>query len=183
MWTLPLFLAISIETLRSSCGAGLCLGHVSLKSADPNDDPVCVFNYLKDPRDMAEMVDAYRTGLELLMQPSFDKYRGKAVIVAANHPHETDADIVAFLRSNCGTDYHPCGTCMMGGDDVVGAVVDGQLRVRGVDGLRVIDASVMPMIPSGNLNAPTQMIALKASDFIKAGVEQLPAEAPEYDII
>ncbi len=79
----------------------------------------------------------------------------------------TDADIEAFIRQQAFTLYHPVGTCRMGSDD--DAVVDPQLRVRGVDGLRVIDASVMPVIPRGNTNAPTIMVAERAADLVRAG--------------
>ena len=155
-------------------------GAITLRSADPADDPVALFNYLQDPRDMAEMVDGYRTGMELLQQPALAEFRGAAAIAARNHPKETDADIEQFVRANSGTDYHPCGTCRMGGaegDEM--AVVDGEMRVRGVGGLYVVDASVMPAIPSGNLNAPTQMIAMRGADFIR-GAPQMAAERPGY---
>lgn len=155
-------------------------GRITLRSADPRADPVARFDYFEDPRDMAEMVDGYRTGMELLQQPALDAFRGLAALAADTHPAETDADIERWVRRTSGTDYHPCGTCRMGGSEGdESAVVDGQLRVRGVDGLHVVDASVMPAIVSGNLNAPTQMIAMRGADFIR-GVEQMPAERPSF---
>ena len=90
---------------------------------------------------------------------------------------QSDKDILAFLRANIETDYHPCGTCRMGHDDM--AVVDAELKVHGIEGLRVVDASVMPRVTSANLNAPTQMIAARAADFI-LGNEQLPAEQARF---
>ena len=88
-----------------------------------------------------------------------------------------EAGNMDLVRKTATTDYHPCGTCKMGNDEM--AVVDQELRVRGVDGLRVVDASVMPDIISGNLNAPTQMIAERAADFIM-GKPALPAEYARF---
>lgn len=106
--------------------------------------------------------------MDLLQQPSFDKYRGNRALPA---PSEVDVDCVTsvtdFVRRTSTTDYHPCGTCKMGKASDVMAVVDAEMKVHGVDGLRVVDASVMPRVVSGNLNAPTQMIAERASDFIR----------------
>ena len=153
-------------------------GAVRLQSADPRDDPLALFNYLEDDRDVAELVDGFRTAQDLLRQPAFDPFRGPLALPSAEL--QSDAEVEAFVRASSGTDYHPCGTCRMGGDESdEGVVVDGQLRVRGVTGLHVVDASVMPDIVSGNLNAPTQMIALKAADFIR-GVEQLPPQRPQF---
>eukprot|EP00937_MAST-01D_sp_MAST-1D-sp2_P006751 g6751.t1 len=167
-------------------------GAVTLRSADPRAAPRALFNYLSDPRDLAELVDAYRTAHDLLRQPSFDTFRGPLALPAGGCDPRSDEEIGAFVRATLGTDYHPCGTCRMGGDgarggadgsdgdgDGDGVVVDGELRVRGVEGLRVVDASVFPQIVSGNLNAPTQMLALKAASYIR-GVAQLPPERPRY---
>lgn len=153
-------------------------GAVTLRSADPQDRPAVQFNYLSDPRDVAELVDGYKTAHTLLQQPAFDAFRGPLALPRA--PPADDAEIERFVRATSGTDYHPCGTCRMGGDDAdEGVVVDGELRVRGIKRLRVVDASVLPEVVSGNLNAPTQMIALRAAHWIR-GAEQLPPERPSF---
>jgi len=99
---------------------------------------------------------------ELVSQPAFATLRGERIAPA---PEVTfDRDIDQWIRNTASTDYHPSCSCRMGNDDQ--AVVDSELKVHGIDGLRVVDASVMPEIVSGNLNAPTQMIAARAADFI-----------------
>lgn len=115
---------------------------------------------------------------ELLTQPTFDEFRGERINPAPEA--KTDSELEAWVRGYSSTDYHPCGTCRMGHDDL--AVVDGQLRVHGVDHLRVVDASVMPDIVSGNLNAPTQMIGERAADYI-LGKQQLPAEQASFHFL
>ena len=109
-----------------------------------------------------------RAARDLIRQPAFDALRGAEIMPGDDAT--SDADILAFLRSAVETDYHPCATCRMGTDAM--AVVDGEMRVHGIEGLRVVDASVMPQVISANLNAPTQMIAARAADFI-LGKEQL----------
>ena len=104
---------------------------------------------------------------------SVDPYRGEEKGPTADA--RTDDEIEAAIRALTETDYHPCGTCRMGnGRD---AVVDGELRVHGLEGLRVVDASVMPQVISGNLNAPTQMIAARAADFILGNAQLAPFHA------
>jgi choline dehydrogenase len=100
---------------------------------------------------------------ELFAQPAFDAYRGAPIFPSRNDL--SDSELIAFIRAKAETVYHPVGTCRMGNGD--GAVVDPELRVRGVDGLRVVDASVMPNLPGGNTNAPTIMIAERAADLIR----------------
>ena len=137
-------------------------GEIKLLSADPAHRPTAHFNYLSDSFDTGEMIEAVKKIRELISQPAFDEFRGKEL-----HPGPdvvSDNGIESFVRTEASTDYHPSCTCRMGVDD--GAVVDEEMRVHGVDNLRVVDASVMPNIASGNLNAPTQMIALRAADFI-----------------
>lgn len=137
-------------------------GELKLHSNDPQDKPAAHFNYLSDPHDITEMKQAYRSMQDILQQPAFDEFRGSRISPTPDVTSERD--IEAWIRATASTDYHPCCTCRMGTDD--GAVVDEQLAVRGLQGLHVVDASVMPDIVSGNLNAPTQMIAERASDFI-----------------
>ena len=99
---------------------------------------------------------------KILSQPSLTKHAGKEV--GPGYDKQSDEELNEYIRSNAETAYHPCGTCKMGVDDM--AVVDENLKVKGIQNLRVVDASVMPEIPSANLNAPTLMIAEKASDLI-----------------
>src|SRR3546814_6113299 len=106
------------------------------------------------------MVECARISLDIFAQKAFDDYRG-APIFPARLPRN-DAELVEFVRAKAETVYHPVGTCRMGSDDA--AVVDPQLRVRGIEGLRVVDASVMPTLPTGNTNAPTIMIAERRSE-------------------
>ncbi|HCL93816.1 MAG TPA: choline dehydrogenase [Gammaproteobacteria bacterium] len=153
-------------------------GEVKLRSDDPHDRPASHFNYMSHPDDTRELVEALKVMQELLTQPAFDEFRGERINPAPEA--KTDRELEAWVRGYSSTDYHPCGTCRMGHDDL--AVVDGQLRVHGVDHLRVVDASVMPDIVSGNLNAPTQMIGERAADYI-LDKEQLPAEQASFHFL
>ena len=156
--------ALHIDQLRPQS-----TGRITLKSADPREKPLLNFNYLSVPSDLQELVEGVRKARQLVAQPAFDGLRGAEQAPTAGA--ESDADIARAVRSLTGTDYHPCGSCRMGmGPD---AVVDAELRVHGIEGLRVVDASVMPRVISANLNAPTQMIAARAADFI-LGRDQLP---------
>ena len=140
-------------------------GRIALASNRVADKPRIEANYLSDPDgfDLRMMVECARVSRDLLAQPAFDPYRGKPIHPARNDL--SDAELVDFIRAKAETVYHPVGTCRMGSD--ADAVVDPRLRVRGVDGLRVVDASVMPTLPSGNTNAPTIMIAERAADMIQ----------------
>ncbi len=142
----------------------LSRGEVTLASADPLDRPVIDFNYLSEPDDTADAAIAgVRWNLRILYAKAFDDIRGEEV--APGVTARSDAEIESFVRRTASTTWHPAGTCKMGNDDM--AVVDDQLRVRGVEGLRVVDASIMPTIVSGNTHAPTVMIAEKAADLIR----------------
>jgi len=140
-------------------------GQLTLASNRAGDKPRIEANYLGDADgfDLKVMVECAKLSLDLLAQKAFDPYRG-APIFPARMP-TSEAEWVAFVRTRAETVYHPVGTCRMGSD--ADAVVDPQLRVRGVDGLRVVDASVMPTLPGGNTNAPTIMIAERASDLVR----------------
>ncbi len=142
-------------------------GRVTLASHRAGDRPLIDPNYLGDPEgfDLKMMVECAKLSLELLAQKAFAPYRGAPIFPKALP--RSEADFIAFVRQRAETVYHPVGTCRMGSDEA--AVVDPLLRVRGVDGLRVVDASVMPDLPGGNTNAPTIMIAERAADLIKAG--------------
>ncbi len=151
-------------------------GEVRLASADPLGPPRVQFNYMSHADDWAEMRACVRLTREVFAQPAFDPWRGREL--APGEEAQSDGEIDAFVRETVQSAYHPCGTCRMGADDM--AVVDPELRVRGMDGLRVVDSSVMPAITTGNLNAPTIMIAEKAADMIR-GRPPLPSSgAPFY---
>ena len=139
-------------------------GRITLASNRASDKPRIQADYLTDAGgfDLAMMVECAKVSREILAQPAFDAFRGAPIYPARDDL--TDAELVAFIRAKAETVYHPVGTCRMGSDDA--AVVDPQLRVRGVDALRVVDASVMPTLPGGNTNAPTIMIAERAADLI-----------------
>ncbi len=156
--------ALHIDQLRPKSR-----GHVTLKSEDPSAKPIMHFNYLSDPHDVKEMVEGIHKARDLIAQRAFDEFRG--VEIDPGPDVKTDKDIERAVRNMTTTDFHPCSTCRMGND--AGAVVDPELRVHGIEGLRVVDASVMPQIISANLNAPTQMIASRAADYI-LGKPQLP---------
>jgi choline dehydrogenase-like flavoprotein len=140
-------------------------GYLALRCADPAQAPAIHPNYLAEEEDLELMIAGVRIARAIVNAPPFDTCRGRPVFPAAAEPAR--ADIIEFIRSKGETIYHPIGTCRMGVDD--GSVVDRELRVRGVDGLRVVDASVMPTLVSGNTNAPTIMIAEKIADAIRGG--------------
>jgi choline dehydrogenase len=150
------------------------LGRVTLRSADPAAAPSICFNYLADPQDREDLRTAVRLTREILKQSALTPYRGEELNPGA--ATQSDADIDAWVRRNVETCYHPVGTCRMG-VDARSAVVDSECRVHGVAGLRVVDASIMPAIVSGNTNAPTIMIAEKVSDLLR-GKPGLPRETP-----
>ncbi len=137
-------------------------GSITLNSANPIDKPAAHFNYLSKTHDLQELVEGYRKINELVMQPAFIAFRGDRTDPAPEI--KSAREIENWIRQTASTDFHPCCTCRMGNDD--NSVVDAEMKVHGIEGLRVVDASVMPQIVSGNLNAPTQMIAARAADFI-----------------
>ena len=139
-------------------------GSIKLKSRDPKDHPLIDPNYLATELDRVGMRDCVKTNREIVNQSSFDPYRGEAV--NPDSSIQTDAEIDAFLRAKLETIYHPTSTCKMGTEDDKMAVVDNETRVIGIQNLRVVDASIMPSVVSGNTNAPTMMIAEKAADSI-----------------
>ncbi len=141
-------------------------GQLHLRSADPAASMAIHAGYLSDPEghDLARMIEAAKMSREILAQPAFTPYRGNGVF-PESEPRD-DAEWESFIRRKAETIYHPVGTCRMGLDER--AVVDSELRVRGVTGLRVVDASVMPALPTGNTNAPTIMIAERAAALMLA---------------
>ena len=140
-------------------------GRIALVSNRASDKPRIEGNYLSDTEgfDLKMMIECAKLSRELLAQKAFDAYRGAPIFPARSDL--SDSELIAFIRAKAETVYHPVGTCRMGSDDK--SVIDPQLRVRGVDGLRVVDASVMPTPPTGNTNAPTIMIAERAADLIR----------------
>jgi choline dehydrogenase len=138
-------------------------GSIRLRSADPLAPPAIHANYLTQSADVAPLVAGVRLSRRLAATRAFAEFRGPETLPGA--AVTDDAGLAAYLRARAETLYHPVGTCRMGADAT--AVVDPRLRVRGVEGLRVVDASVMPLIPGGNTNAPTIMIAEKAADLIR----------------
>jgi choline dehydrogenase len=153
-------------------------GWVRLASNNPLEQPLIQFNYMSHAEDREEMRACVRLTREIFLQPAFDRYRGREIQPGAEV--QSDSDIDAFIRSKVESAYHPSCTCKMGADTDPMAVVDAQTRVRGLERLRVVDSSIMPSITTGNLNAPTIMLAEKAADHI-LGVPLLPRETvPVY---
>jgi choline dehydrogenase len=137
-------------------------GDVTIASADPTAKPVIRHNYFTTDDDMRSMSDGIRLLVEIGGRPELGRYNQTAYQVPESL---SDRDVQSFLARNTLTNYHPAGTCRMGSDDA--AVVGSDLRVHGVEGLRVVDASIMPSIVRGNTNAPTIAVAEKAADLIR----------------
>ncbi len=150
-------------------------GSVHIRDADPRSAPVIDPNYLSTEGDRHLLRQAVRLTREIFAQPAFAPFRGREI--APGSGAMSDAEIDAYIRATAESAYHPSCTCRMGSDDE--AVVDPDCRVKGVEGLRVVDASIMPSIPSGNLNAPTMMIAERAADLV-LGRPTLTAEPAPY---
>ncbi|MCP4319037.1 MAG: choline dehydrogenase [Hyphomicrobiales bacterium] len=139
-------------------------GEIKLKSADPTVAPRIMANYLQSDFDIRTMIAGIRMTREVIGQEAFSPYRGNEL--APGPDVETDEDMVKWLRATAMTTFHPVGTCKMGTDPR--AVVDARLKVHGIERLRVADASIMPVISSGNTNAPAIMIGEQAADFISS---------------
>ncbi len=139
-------------------------GEIALRSADPADRPRIDPQFFSEPEDLDILLRGFKEARRLMYAPAFDPYRGAETMPG---PGIGDGEeLSGWVRDNAHTIFHPVGTCRMGAD--ADAVVDAELRVRGIEDLRVVDASVMPTITGGNTNAPTIMIAEKAADIIKA---------------
>jgi choline dehydrogenase len=171
-------LAIHIAQLRQQSR-----GRIRLRSTDPKAAPLINFDFFATPRDRAEFRGALRVTREIADQPSMRAIG--ALELLPGGAITSDDDVDDFIATYTNTEFHPSCTCRMGGDD--DSVVDAELKVRGVEGLRVVDASVMPAVPSCNLNAPTIMIAEKAADMIAgwpplapARLDRVPTQAREF---
>ena len=140
-------------------------GYVRIASADPETPPRIRFNYLQHEQDRADWRLCLRLSREIVAQPALDEYRGEEI--APGESVKADEDLDAWVRASVESAYHPCGTCRMGAADDSMAVLDAQCRLRGIGGLRVVDASAFPSITNGNLNAPTVMLAERAADLIR----------------
>lgn len=150
-------------------------GRIHLKSKDPRVAPSILFNYMSTQQDWEEFRAAIRITREIFSQPALAPYCGKEI--SPSLKYQTDAELDAFVRQYAETAFHPSCSNKMGSDDM--AVVDNQGRVHGIEGLRVVDASIMPIIITGNLNAPTIMMAEKIADVIR-GKAPLPRANVEY---
>ena len=169
--------AVSAHSFQAHVGSmrSPSRGRVRLVSRDPRAHPSLLFNYMSHDQDRREFRDAVRLTREIVAQPALARFRGAEISPGAQV--RSDAEIDAFVRAHGETAYHPCGSCRMGeGPD---AVVDGEGRVHGLTGLRVVDASIMPEIVTGNLNAPTIMMAEKIADKIR-GRPPLPRSEAGY---
>ncbi|UFH51712.1 choline dehydrogenase [Pseudomonas sp. KNUC1026] len=150
-------------------------GRVQIKSTDPHEHPSILFNYMASEQDWQEFRDGIRITREIIAQPALDAFRGREI--SPGPEVTTDEQLDAFVREHAETAFHPSCSCKMGTDAM--AVVDGQGRVHGLEGLRVVDASIMPEIITGNLNATTIMLAEKIADRIR-GRQPLPRSTARY---
>ena len=145
-------------------------GSVKVVSKQPDVAPQITFNYLQHEDDIEGFRDCVKLTREIINQPALDEYRGEEI--QPGRHIQNDAEIDAFVRESVESAYHPSCSCKMGADDM--SVVSPETKVHGIQGLRVVDSSVFPTIPNGNLNAPTIMLAERAADLIKGQV--LPPE-------
>jgi choline dehydrogenase len=151
-------------------------GYVRARSGDLSEHPEILFNYLETETDRQGFRDCVHLTREIMQQPAMDEFRGE--VIQPTDKVQTDEQIDAFVRASVDSAYHPCGTCKIGVDKM--AVVDSELRVQGIKNLRVIDASVFPTIPNGNLNAPTMMLAERGADLVKGATLSASLDVPVY---
>jgi choline dehydrogenase len=160
---------VPAEAHGLACGACVLKprsrGYVAVGSPEPTAKPIIVHNYLDDPEDLRTAIDGVRAVMEIALRSPLAECISAPLFAPAS---ESDSDIEAHVRTTMQTLYHPVGSCRMGSDET--SVLDTELRVRGTEGLRVVDASVMPTVPRGNTNAPTIAIAERAADLIR-GIE------------
>jgi len=152
-------------------------GSVKIKSADPTVKPALRFNYLSTAQDRREWVEAIRCARQILSQPAFETFNGGEI--SPGRQVQTDEEILDWVAKDAETAYHPSCTCKMGMDPM-SVVHPDTLKVHGLEGLRVVDASVMPYITNGNIYAPVMMVAEKAADLIAGNALALPNHTPFY---
>ncbi len=152
-------------------------GTVRISGPNAEDEPQILFNYLATEQDREDWRTCLKLTREILQQPALDGYRGDEIQPGVDLSDDEDTD--RWVRANVETAYHPSCSCKMGASDDAMAVVDPECRVRGLNGLRVVDSSIFPTIPNGNLNAPTIMVAERASDLIR-GKAPLKEEVPVW---
>jgi choline dehydrogenase len=163
-------------TLHNNNMRPLSRGEVTLASSNPLDAPLIDPNFMSDPTDVKKMIACVKIGRDIMESKAFQPY--------VSHPYapladiKTDEQIVEFVRQTAETDYHPVGSCRMGIDEM--ATVDPRLRVRGLEGLRVVDSSIMPHLIGGNTNAASIMIGAKGSDMILEDSSS-SRQSPRYD--
>jgi choline dehydrogenase len=155
-------LTMNINVLRSDSR-----GSIHIKSADPAEPPAIKFNFLSSELDRTGLLAVMRKARELMATAPLSDVVGEEI--APGLDVQSDEDLLEWVRNNAETTYHPVGTCKMGNDPM--AVVDDQLRVHGISGLRVADASIMPTLTSGNTNAPSIMIGEKCAAMMLAAAE------------
>ena len=155
-------ITMNVNVLRSES-----TGSVHIKSADPAEPPAIRFNFLSTDHDRTGIVNVLRKGRELMATSPLKEVTGQEIAPGAHL--QTDAELLEWVRNNAETTYHPVGTCKMGNDPR--AVVDSELRVHGIAGLRIADASIMPTLTSGNTNAPTIMIGEKCAAMVLAAAD------------
>jgi choline dehydrogenase len=153
-------MTISVYQLRPES-----LGSIHIRSAKSDDHPKILFNFLTDPMDQRVMIDGFNIIRKIVAQPALDGLRGDEY--SPGKDVRTDDEILHWIRNNSQTAYHPIGTCRMGPEGP-NTVVDDRLRVHGISGLRIADASIFPTMPSGNTNAPSIMVGEKAAEILKA---------------
>ncbi|XP_077308186.1 choline dehydrogenase, mitochondrial [Lithobates pipiens] len=151
---------VHVGTMRATS-----VGCLKLSSTDPRDHPIINPNYLSTEKDIVDFRECVKLSREIFAQKAFDEFRGPEILPGSSV--QTNEEIDAFIRRKADTAYHPSCTCKMGQPTDTNAVVDPETKVIGVENLRVVDASIMPSIVSGNLNAPTIMLAEKAADIIQ----------------
>ena len=155
-------------------------GWVKLRSQDPFDPPKVCFNYMTDPQDWDDMRACITLTREIFHQPAFSSFIGSEI--APGESCNTNDLMDIFIKEKVESAYHPCGTCRMGEDD--SAVVDPlTMKAKGLDGLFIVDSSIMPQATAGDLNAPTLMVAERASDLIKGrALPEVKTSADLYHI-